>query len=224
MHHIQRSILGRLMTDEAMRYRDLKPLEVASNLFTYHLKVLVGEGYVVSSQRGTYQLTSKGQRHVDSLSLSTLKPRLQPKTVILLVCRDRLGRWLVMKRRIQPLLGKVGFPYGKLHLGEKIAEAAARELSEKTGLSGALEHRGDGYITISNLQTPVSEIFFHLYYCLAPTGYLVSEHQAGQLYWSDMDVDFSEEQYMPSMSDLITALETTPHGQRFFVESSYTIT
>jgi len=223
MHYIQRSILGRLMADEAVRYRDLKPFEVASNLFTYHLKVLVSEGYVVSSLKGTYQLTTKGQRFVGAQSISTLQPHLQPKLVILLACRDRLGRWLVMKRRTQPLSGKVGFPYGKLHLGEKIAEAATRELTEKTGLSGELVHRGDGYITILEKHTPISEIFFHLYYCLEPTGYLVGETRTGQVYWSEMEVDFQEDQYMPSMAELIAVLDNTPSDQRFFIESSYTI-
>ncbi|MCC7543751.1 NUDIX domain-containing protein [bacterium] len=221
MHHIQRSILGKLMGGEALRYAELKPSDIGSNLFTYHLKVLKDLGYVQRTGWGTYTLTSTGKRYVDTLSLQTLRSRVQPRIVILLACRDRLGRWLLLKRKIQPLLGQAGFPYGKLHKGELLKDAAQRILLNKTGLTGDLEHKGDGYITISEDKKAVSEIFFHLFYCMAPSGYLIENHEAGKVFWGDMESDFSEGDFMASMADLVALIDTTPKGERFFAELSY---
>ncbi len=209
------------MGGEALRYAELKPSDIGSNLFTYHLKALKDAGYVQRTGWGTYTLTATGKRYVDTLSLQTLRPRVQPRIVILIACRDRLGRWLVLKRKVQPLLGQVGFSYGKLHKGELLQEAADRILANKTGLTGALEHKGDGYITICEDNKAVSEIFFHLFYCMAPTGYLVENHEAGNLYWADIEADFNAPEYMASMADLITMIGEAPKGQRFFAELTY---
>lgn len=221
MHHIQRSILGKLMGGEALRYAELKPSDIGSNLFTYHLKALRDLGYVQRTGWGTYTLTQSGKRYVDTLSLQTLRPRVQPRMVILVACRDRLGRWLLLKRKVQPLLGQSGFPYGKLHKGELLHEAAQRILQNKTGLSGTLEHKGDGYISIYEDTKPVSEIFCHVFYCMAPSGYLVENHEAGNLYWSDIEINPSQPEFMASMADLITLIDTTPKGERFFAQLSY---
>lgn len=224
MHHIQRTILGELMQGENLRYAQIKPKGLESNVFAYHLKSLKDSGYVMRTSWGTYGLTSVGKRYVDSLSLSNLKPRIQPKIIILLACHDRLGRWLLMKRKVQPLLGKVGFPYGKLHRDEKIAEAAARELFEKTGLQAVLHHRGDGYITIRSAEDkePVSEVLFHLFTGVAPSTDPHAHHPAGELFWATPDQDWSDNKMMPSMPDLIKLLEA-PAEARFFTELDYTL-
>ena len=209
------------MGGEALRYAELKPTDIGSNLFTYHLKALKDAGYVQRTGWGTYTLTPAGKRYVDTLSLQTLRPRVQPRMVILIACRDRLGRWLLLKRKIQPLIGKIGFPYGKLHVGESLQEAAERILLNKTGLTGTLQHKGDGYITINEDGKAVSEIFFHLFYCIAPTGYLAEAHEAGTVYWGDMEADFSQPDYLQSMSDLVKLTQDTPRDERFFAELTY---
>lgn len=58
-HHIQRSILGALMTREFARFRDLKPENVDTNLFSYHLKLLQRDKYVRKTDSG-YTLAEKG--------------------------------------------------------------------------------------------------------------------------------------------------------------------
>ena len=50
------------------------------------------------------------------------------------------GRVLLVQRANPPEQGKWGFPGGRQHLGETLAEAAVRELKEETGVTG--EARG----------------------------------------------------------------------------------
>ena len=220
MHHIQRTILRNLMRGDSLRYRDVKPAGVESNLFAYHLKSLMQEGYVEQTADKHYSLTVDGKRYVDTLSLESLKPRLQPKIVILLAIRDRLGRWLLMRRKVQPLLGQVGLPYGKLHLGETVHEAAHRELFEKTGLKSELKHVGDGYVTIEENGAPVSEIFFHMFRGTAQTDQFYEAHAAGEVFWSDLQPDWTDADYMRSMPDLMRLVEA-PEDGRFFAEFYY---
>jgi len=221
MHHIQRTILGQLMQGESLRYSEIKPKGIESNLFAYHLKALRDEGLVLRTGWGAYGLTPAGKRYVDTLSLSDLKPRVQPKIVILLACHDRLGRWLLMRRKVQPLLGKIGFPYGKLHRGETIAEAAHREMSEKIGIEAELHHRGDGYITIQQHGEPISEVLFHLFSGVISSGEPLAQHPAGEVFWSQPEEDWSRDEMMSSMPDLLEAMSLSE--DRFFLESFYDI-
>ena len=45
-HHIERKIIHVLMFTEYARFTDLRPKGVDSNLFSYHLKLLMQRGYV----------------------------------------------------------------------------------------------------------------------------------------------------------------------------------
>ena len=218
MHRLQQHILERLIRHENQRYADLKPDEVEGNLFMYHLRQLTNRGLVVKRADGLYELTAEGMRQVDGLSLATLTPRAQPKIVTLVVCRNEMGQYLFYRRRRQPLLGMAGFPYGKIHLGESIADAAIRELFEKTGLATSLEHKGDGYITIYQDDEPVSQIMFHLFYGENPVGELLPDATSGKAFWGTLsDVDKT---FMPSVIDLLQLLKdnSTSH---FFTELIY---
>ena len=218
MHRLQQHILERLIRHENQRYADLKPSQVEGNLFMYHLRQLTSTGQVVKRNDGLYELTSSGKLLVSGISMETFTPRAQPKIVSLVVCRNKIGQYLFYRRRRQPLLGMAGFPYGKIHLGENINDAAVRELFEKTGLTSRLEHKGDGYITIYQAGEPVSQIMFHLFYGENPVGELLADSTGGKPFWvtlSDIDKTF-----MPSVVDLLQLLKANP-SKRFFAELIY---
>lgn len=218
MHRLQQHILNRLIAHEDQRYADLKPDEVEGNLFMYHLRQLTSRGLVVKRSDGLYELTAEGKRLVGGMSLETFTPRAQPKIVTLVVCRNETGQYLFYHRRRQPLLGMAGFPYGKIHLGESIADAAVRELFEKTGLAAELEHKGDGYITIYQNGEPVSQIMFHLFYGENPVGELLPDATSGKAFWGTLsDVDNT---FMPSVIDLLQLLKDNPMSH-FFTELIY---
>lgn len=219
MHRLQQHILGRLIRHETQRYADLKPAEVEGNLFMYHLRQLTKAGWVAKRPDGLYELTTEGQRYADTLSLTTFSPRVQPRIVTLVVCRNDAGQYLFYRRRRQPLLGMAGFPYGKIHLGETITAAAERELKEKTGLSAELTHRGDGYVTIYQHDEPVSQIMFHLFYGEHPSGRLLPDTTAGKPFWANLGE--ADDTFMPSVADLLKLLDETPPNERFFTELTY---
>jgi len=217
MHWIQKHILSQLIYQSSCRYADLKPDEVEGNLFMYHLRQLIKAKYVTKNADGRYELTPAGRAYADTLSLESMKPRIQPRIVTLIVCRNSVGEWLFLRRKRQPLLGMAGFPYGKIHLGETIAEAAARELSEKAGLTCRLEHRGDGYVTITEGGHRSSEIMFHLFYGAYPEGELKTNKPAGKVFWAPESA--IDDTYMPSVKDLLRLLRA--NDQRFFTELTY---
>jgi 8-oxo-dGTP pyrophosphatase MutT (NUDIX family) len=216
MHKLQQHILHQLIRHQDRRYADLKPADVEGNLFMYHLRQVMKAGWTVKRPDGRYELTPEGQRYVDGLSLETFVPRIQPRIVTLIACQNQAGEWLFLRRKRQPLLGTVGFPYGKIHLGETVAGAAKRELAEKTGLTAELTHRGDGYITICQQSEPVSQIMFHLFYGKDPQGE-AQNTATGTVFWAPISA--RDDTYLPSVLDLIRLIQEQPN--RFFVELTY---
>ena len=221
MHTIQRSILARLLSSDSKRYSDLQIPGVGSNLFTYHLKVLKQSGYVNRTSWGSYNLTQSGKKLAEGFGPSEKVVKSQPKIIILIACQNYIGQWLLFKRKTQPLINQIGFPTAQLGVGDHLKDSAERGLESKTGLKTDLTHRGDGYITILENQTPVSEIMFHLFYGVNPTGYLAKASKQGEAFWSNIDDDFMQLLYLPSLPDLIDLIANSKPDQRFFTELNY---
>lgn len=150
MHHIQKYIIKTLTDTEIARFRDMRPANVDSNAYSYHLKALQKEGYVEKAPKG-YRLSPRGLAHVDKVSLDDFEERSQPKTMIILVLRDAAGRILLHEKRRQPFIGSKLLPSGKMHLDDvSLASAAQRELRERVGAARIeLHHAGDVFIRSS---------------------------------------------------------------------------
>lgn len=206
MHRLQQHILHQLITNPTCRYTDLKPSEVEGNLFMYHLRCLIKEGWVEKRIDGLYQLTSDGKAYVDRLSLKLFAPRIQPRIVTLMVVKGNDGRLLMYRRRRQPLINMIGFPYGKIHLGEKVKDAAERELLEKTGLRANLVHIGDGYANTFEDTQPVSQIMFHLFSGSNPTGELTKASDSGESIWVDQ-AKINRDDIMPNVTQILKMVD-----------------
>lgn len=160
MHHIQKSILKKLTFQEAVRFAALKPQKVESNLYSYHLKSLIKDGFVKKTANG-YTLDTKGLLYVDHLSQENFEPRSQSKIITILVVENCEGKILLVKRTKQPFINQWALPSGKIHLDdESIKAAALREAHEKLGLKlHNIRHIGHHYIKHTRNQEIISSVF-----------------------------------------------------------------
>lgn len=207
------------MLNPPLRYSEVKPSVTEGNLFTYHLNKLLLAGLINKLADGRYELTSLGKSRVDRISLSTLSEPLQPKIVTIIATRNSEGKYLLYHRNREPFRGLVGFPSGKVHLGEKIAEAAAREMQEKAGLTGNFTHRGDIYITVYKNFELVTQALGHVFWCSGPKGKIIGKSRIGQAKWQKIDKT-KPHNYIPGFMDTLRLLETSSQ-KHFFAEFVY---
>lgn len=217
MHWIQKRTLKKLVVEPELRFARLKPEDVESNLFMYHLRRLLADGMIVKAGTG-YRLSAAGKRYADKLSWKTLSPRSQPKIVTMVACRNRHGEWLVYRRWRQPFRSLISFPHGKLHMGENIQEAAERELYEKTKLKGALTHRGEVYLRVYQDGEVISHTLCHVFSAKI-TGQPVADEEAGAVFWLGPDREPTDE-FGPGFAD-IRKLVAGDARKPFFREFTY---
>jgi len=213
MHEIQKHILKKLSLAKTARYADLKPKYIDGNLFVYHLKALVKVGYV-SSGSGKYSLTTKGKRYVGGISFETFSERAQPKIVNILIIKDK-GKYLLYKRKRAPFTGLVGFPYGKIHLEEKVFEAAERELKEKTGLKARLHHRGEVYLTVHEEDELIEHMLCHVFTASKHTNTINSPSDIGECFWSTLE-EIPKNKLIPGVKEISKLI--SKNKENFFEE------
>jgi ADP-ribose pyrophosphatase YjhB (NUDIX family)/predicted transcriptional regulator len=194
MHEIQKEILKKLSETKKARYSDLKRKDVEGNIFSYHLKSLMKEEYVTQKERG-YVLTPKGKHFVDRVSSHNFNERIQPKIVTVVILKKG-NKYLLYKRNKQPFFEHTGFPYGKIHLEERIGDAALRELTEKSGLTAKLKYRGHAYFTIHDEVDLVSSMICYVFTGNQISGELLKEFPSGVCYWGSL-TDIAKNKLLP---------------------------
>lgn len=143
LHHIRKDILDKLSTAEVRRYSELKPGQLDGNVFGYHLKGLITDGYVTKQADGNYSLSADGRdyivhRHED--------PSQSAHSILLIVVKNG-HEYLIRQRSVQPLLGFSGFIHGEPNPDLTVTEAARKRLLDKTGLDLELAIKGSALIT-----------------------------------------------------------------------------
>ena len=130
LHHIRKHILRTLTYTKWARFRDMRPERVDSNLYSYHLKRLIKDGYVEHDNVNGYRLSPLGLRFVDHVSLENFEQRWQPKILTMVVVVNDQNEVLMWPKYKQPFIGKWSLPSGKMHYEDASAEAAVmREIS-----------------------------------------------------------------------------------------------
>lgn len=164
-HHIQKHILSVLMHQQYARFRDMRPPNVDTNLYSYHLKLLQKRQMVQKTDKG-YCLDKAGLLYVDRVSLKSLNIRTQPKIITMIVLQNAEGDVLLQKRAKQPHIDTWTLPYGKLHIDDPSVQAAAqREAREKLGIEQLdAQHAGDCYIRIWQHDELLSTTLAHVFY------------------------------------------------------------
>jgi hypothetical protein len=201
LHHIQKSILDSLSTSEFKRYGELKPQSMDGNIFSYHLKLLVTDRYIVKNEDGLYALSRLGKDYIIHRYEDAL---LQAHSIFLIVIR-RGDEWLMRERLVQPLLGMSGFIHGEPIANEPLLETAARRLQEKTGLHTHLTVHSGGLIRISRGNS--IESFSHAIILTGQTDQemSVTDDATGRNHWLPT-TGLQHPAILPSCSEIIDRL------------------
>lgn len=209
------------MFNKDLNFSKLKPEHTESNLFMYHLKLVINDGLVYKNLTGRYELTIDGKTFSDKISLAAFKPRIQPKIITMVICKRADGKQVLYRKKRHPFIGLVGFPYGKIHLGEKVLEAANRELKEKATLSADLLLRGDVYLTTNQNGELFNQTFAHILSAAHPIGELSKDIEIGDSFWGDIE-KLDPKELIPGALD-IYHLVKKPQKELFFAEFVYQI-
>lgn len=126
MHFIRKHILRVLTMHKWARFKDMKPSNVDSNLYNYHLKELTRDDFVERVETKGYRLTPMGLRYVDHVSLESFEPRWQPKLLTKILVTNEEGQILVWPKYKQPFINTWSLPSGKIHYDDETLESAAR--------------------------------------------------------------------------------------------------
>jgi ADP-ribose pyrophosphatase YjhB (NUDIX family) len=165
-HVIQKHILGYLMSHREARFSEMRPPKTDTNLYSYHLKILIKQGYVNKLEKG-YTLGIKGSVYVDRVSSTTTKLRPQPKIITMLVIQNEDGDVLMYKKWRQPFIDLWTVPHGKVHNDDISVEASARrEMSDKVHNVPItdLRHVGDSYIHVLYDEQVAISTLVHIFY------------------------------------------------------------
>lgn len=216
-HHIQRSIVYKLALAPSLRFSELKPDDIESKLFTYHLKKVTSAGLAEKRTDGSYALTPEGRLvgvHVMDNQRGFVDQAYS--VLFLAVRRAEDGAWLLYKRRTHPLIGRVGFMHATPNAQEESAETAANELKQLTGLTGTFSVLGGGYFRVFEADKLESFTHFTLLSCSDASGELIANDAHAEYFW-ETEPDFSDPSMLPNMAILA---EKSLHTQPFHLEET----
>jgi ADP-ribose pyrophosphatase YjhB (NUDIX family) len=183
-HHIQKDIFIRLGKASHLRFSELKPEGMESNLFMYHLKQLIAQKLVEKDAEG-YKLAPAGLTYLDSFSFRTNSPRKQPKIISILALKNTAGKWLLARRKYQPYIGEYMFVSGKQRFGEQPETHALREMQEKLGFTTPMTRRGLLDIRISKDDTLITHVLGHVYEATVDMAEPPAETHQFSFIWDD---------------------------------------
>lgn len=208
-HHIQKDILLRLSKAAELRFSELKPDDLESNAFMYHLKQLQAQKLVDKTPHG-YRLSDDGLAYIDGFSFNTLKLRKQPKVVGILAIRNEKGEWLVARRKYQPYIYQYMLPSGKQHLGEGAAEHVDRELREKLHMSVPLVRRGMADIRIYRGDKLITHVLAHIYEGTTKDDHLPPETHQFSFEWAAKTS--TDHKFLAGTREIMDSLENDPES------------
>ncbi len=212
-HHIQKSIMQALVFNEYARYSDMRPENVDSNLYAYHLNRLILSGHIEKIDK-LYRLSLKGLSYVEHTS-SSIKINNQPKITTAILVNDGRENILLTKRLKQPYINYYGLPLGKIHSNKdnNILGSATRELYEKTGVKyEKMKHIGDIYLKIYIKNVLISDLLAHIFSAVIKKEVLINSSAM----WVAKK-DLANVRLIPGVREIIKLADS---GDRFFEEMS----
>lgn len=215
-HHIQRQIVYQLAFADSQRFGELKPDDIDSKLFTYHLKKVVAAKLIDKLGDGSYALTAEGRRIGKGALWKERKYIDRAYSIILIALKDE-EKWLLYKRHTHPLIGLYGFMQARPIANESVIETAHKTLHSETNLTAELAIHGHGYFRVYHAEALESFIHFTLLRGTLQSGVLRQNSEFGQYEWR-ASPDFFASDMLPNMRTLHKMCED-PAGS--FVDETF---
>ena len=226
LHDIQKEILKGLLFRPTARFSDLNARKLPSDQFTFHLKQLLAAKIIEKEKQGGYQLTLRGKEYANRYDVDSGKPKLekQAKLGVMVVALRNGGKSteVLMQRRLkQPYYGFKGFVTGKIKWGELVAQTAARELEEETGLNGQLEQKT---ILHEHILSATGELledkYFFIFIAQKLKGTLIAKFPGGVNEWVAEKEIFRSRDIFYDIADILKLIKTKNVG---FLEKTYRV-
>lgn len=147
LHETQVKVLEILLFKPKAKFGELNKDKLSTDQFSFHLRELLKSGLIEKDSEGLYGLTIEGREFCGRFDTKTMEYEKQAKTSVVVLAT--MGNKVLVQQRLKsPYYGYFGYVTGKVRFGEKIVEAAKRELLEETGLEGkfrlaGVEHKMD---------------------------------------------------------------------------------
>ncbi|PJA90728.1 MAG: hypothetical protein CO136_00955 [Candidatus Levybacteria bacterium CG_4_9_14_3_um_filter_36_7] len=202
LHEYQKEIIKKLSFTPTLRFNDLLIEEISSEHMNYHLKQLIELNLVTKTDSG-YSLTDKGKDFSNLLDDEMDMLEKQPKCSVIVngVRKNPHSEieYLLNRRLKQPYFGKVGRISGKVRFGEKLVNAAKRELFEETGLTAKFWQLEKMYrkMRTRNDQTPVQDVFFYIFFARDFEGTLIEKTRYQENIWVTKHNLFHSDEFDP---------------------------
>jgi 8-oxo-dGTP pyrophosphatase MutT (NUDIX family)/predicted transcriptional regulator len=195
---LQLEILTKLLTSKpGFRFSEMKPQDVESDLYNYHLQHLVKNGLIEKTE-DKYILTQKGKHYIWDTNPIDPFGQIDDKfkiAVSMFLIRENNGvkEVLFQTRTRLPFSGSKENPSRGIKKGELILEAAKRGFKEETGLDvdfsfiGVVRHiryqGGRGEVT----STLLNDMIYHICTADKYSGELIEKNDFGENYWLSID-------------------------------------
>jgi len=186
MDWMERSALVALTEHESLRLKQLLPMDVPSNLFSYHLQKLLTTG-LIERKNGLYSLTPKGKQLAGQINVDTGRVRPQPKIIGMFYITNTQGQVALFEWKRQPYYDYTSFPYGKFDFGKSLQNNTGDELYKKTSLNLRPKFVTDFYITITQNGFVISHMLVHLFKAKVDNFELRSMVRTGKCFWGTLD-------------------------------------
>lgn len=224
VHPVQGKILKVLLFQTQASFSSLNIDKIPSDHFNFHLKALL-EANLLEKKANKYFLTTKGKEFANRFDTEKIVIERQAKLTLTVVPVKTIGKkkyYLFHQRLKQPYYGYCGCVTGKIRWGEKVFEAAARELLEETGLVAlkmslvGIFHKSDNSPDGSLLE----DKFFFRVRVDKFKGKLKEIVPEGKNYWLTKDEMLNLPKIFPDMEAIVKAYD---QDDIKFIEKSYTV-
>jgi ADP-ribose pyrophosphatase YjhB (NUDIX family)/predicted transcriptional regulator len=184
IHEIKIHILKTLLFSSSKKFSELKPKDMESAQFMFHLKDLMLEGLVIKNDKNCYELTELGKSFANKYDYDSTNPNTQAKHSVVICAFNNQNEILLYTRLKNPFYGCQGFMTGKVQYGEKIIDTAKREFVEETGLVGNPKIKAIRHFKVYDKTSKklLEDKVMYIHTIENPVGKLNSNNE-GDFYW-----------------------------------------